>query len=65
MRRVALLAPFLALGPVTGTLVALSAIAFRNRRPILGALALVGVAGFWLAAPAVLAAELRMVAGHS
>ena len=58
------MAPLLALGPVTGPLVALSAISFRNRRPILGALALAGVAGFWLGAPAVLAAELRLVAAH-
>ena len=64
MRRAALLAPLLALGPVTGPLVALSAISFRNRRPMLGVLALAGIAGFWMGAPAVLAAELRFVAAH-
>lgn len=65
LRRMAILAPMLALGPVTGPLLALAAISFRNRRPIVGALALMGVAVFWLGAPAVLAAELRLVAAHS
>lgn len=65
MRRAALVAPLLALGPVTGPLVALAAFSFRKRRPILGALALAGVAGFWLGAPAVLAAELHFVTAHS
>jgi hypothetical protein len=48
IRRAAQLASLLALGPVTGPLVALAAVSFRNRRPIVGA-------------PAVLAAELRLV----
>jgi len=61
IRRAAQLAPLLALGPVTGPLVALAAVSFRNRRPIVGALALAGVGVFWLGAPAVLAAELRLV----
>ena len=63
-RRAAFLAPLLALGPVTGPLVALSAVSFRNRRPIMGALALAGVAAFWLGAPVVLAAELNFVTSH-
>jgi hypothetical protein len=64
MRRVVLLAPLLVLGPVTGPLLAVSAAAFRNHRPIIGVLALAGIAAFWLGAPAVLAAELQLVAGH-
>jgi hypothetical protein len=38
---------------------------FRNRHPIVGCLALMGIAVFWLGAPAVLAAELRLVAAHA
>lgn len=64
MRRVAPLAPLLVLGPITGPLLAVSALAFRNHRPIIGVLALAGIAVFWLGAPAVLAAELQLVAAH-
>ena len=64
LRRVGFLTPLLLLGPVTGPLVAVSAVSFRNRRPIMGVLALAGICAFWLGAPAVLAAELRIVAGH-
>ncbi|HEX3406378.1 MAG TPA: hypothetical protein VHS81_03995 [Caulobacteraceae bacterium] len=65
LHRVAFVAPVLALGPVTGPLLALAAFSFRNRRPFVGALALAGVAAFWLGAPAVLAAELRLLASHA
>lgn len=65
LRRTAFLAPLLALGPVTGPLLALATLSFRRRRPLVGSLALMGIAIFWLGAPAVLAAELRLVAAHS
>ncbi len=64
-RSLAFLAPLLALGPVTGPLLALSAVSFRNRRPVAGVVALAGVAAFWLGAPALLAAELRLMASHA
>jgi len=62
--RFVLLAPVLALGPVTGPLLALSAISFCNRRPLVGVLALAGIAAFWVGAPAMLAAEVRLLASH-
>jgi len=65
IRRAAPLAPLLALGPVMGLLLAVAAVSFRIRRPFIGALALVGVGVFWLGAPAVLPADLRLVAAHS
>ena len=65
LRRAALYAPLLALGPVTGPLVGLATISFRRRRPVVGALALAGIALFWLGAPTVLAAELRFVVAHT
>jgi hypothetical protein len=61
MKQIALFLPFLALGPVTGPLLALSAASFTHRRPILGLASLAGIATFWLGGPALLAAELSLL----
>lgn len=58
MKRLALMLPLLALGPVTGPLLGVATLAFRARRPFAGVLALAAVAAFWLGAPALLAAEI-------
>ena len=64
IKRLGLLLPLLALGPVTGPLLGLAAVSFAHRRPLIGTLALAGIAAFWLGAPALLAAEIALLRTH-
>ncbi len=57
-------APFLILGPITGSLIALCLFNIRKRRPIYAACCIAGIVVFWIAAPALLKSELNYIRSH-
>ena len=57
-------APFLFLGPVTGSLIALCLFNIRKRRPVYAACCIAGIIVFWIAAPALLKSELNYIQAH-
>jgi hypothetical protein len=52
---------FLLLGPITGFLLGLCVASFKADRPLLAAGCAAALAGFWIAAPALLSVEISML----
>ena len=57
-------APFLILGPITGSLIALCLFNIHKRRPVYAACCIAGIVVFWIAAPALLKSELNYIQAH-
>ncbi len=57
-------ASLLVLGPVTGPLLGLCLVNLKAGRHVWSALCIAGIVAFWIAAPALLGAELTFISTH-